>query len=320
VSFVLNERDESIPEATRKRVLDAARELDYHPDHSARGLAGGRSQTLALVLRQSAEQVAGDALLAEVLRGLATAARSAGHRILVEPLSPGESTYGELVRSGRADGVVVSGPLFDDPELADLVRDGFPIVIQGHVPGSQAPSVDVDNTASARLAVDHLLELGHRRIACITNAPLVYTAAADRLAGYREALATAGQSADPALVEEGAYDAASGHRAMTRILERGRPDAVFAASDVIALGAIGALREAGLRVPYDVSVVGFDDVPLAAYFDPPLTSVRVPAYGLGLAAGRALLDRIAGREVPSRTLLSTELIVRASTGSPALRT
>ena len=107
---------------------------------------------------------------------------------------------------------------------------------------------------------------------------------------------------------------------MTRILQRGRPDAVFVASDVVALGAIGAIREAGLRVPDDVSVVGFDDVPLAAYFDPPLTSIRVPAHDLGLAAGHALLDRIAGREVPDRTLLPTELIVRASTGVPAMRT
>jgi LacI family transcriptional regulator len=320
VSLVLNERGDSIPETTRRRVQDAARTLGYHPHHSARGLAGGRSQTLALVLRQSAEQVAGDALLAETLRGLAVAARLASHRVLVEPLTPGEATYGELVRSGRADGLVVSGPLFDDPELADLVAEGFPIVIQGHVPGSLAPSVDVDNTASSRLAVDHLLELGHRRIACITNAPLAYTAAADRLAGYREALAVAGQPAPADLVEEGAYDASSGHRAMGRILERITPEAVFAASDVIALGAIGALREAGLRVPYDVSVVGFDDIPLAAYFDPPLTSVRVPAYELGLAAGRALLDRIAGRDVPARTLLPTELIVRASTGTPAMRT
>jgi len=320
VSLVLNDRGESIPQTTRQRVFDAARELGYHPDHSARGLAGGRSQTLALVLRQTPEQVAGDALLAETLRGLATAARSASFRVLVEPLGPGEATYGELVRSGRADGAVVSGPLFDDPELADLVADGFPIVIQGHLPGASAPSVDIDNEASARLAVDHLLELGHRRIACITNAALTYTAAADRLAGYREALAAAGVTADPDLVDEGAFEAASGHRAMTRILQRGRPEAVFVASDVVALGAIGALREAGLRVPDDVSVVGFDDVPLAAYFDPPLTSIRVPAYDLGLAAGNALLDRIAGRDVPARTLLPTELIVRASTAPPSRRT
>jgi LacI family transcriptional regulator len=320
VSLVLNDRGESIPETTRQRVFEAARELGYHPDHSARGLAGGRSQTLALVLRQTPEQVAGDALLAETLRGLATAARSAGFRVLVEPLGPGDATYGELVRSGRADGAVVSGPLFDDPELADLVADGFPIVIQGHLPGAAAPSVDVDNVASARLAVDHLLELGHRRIACITNAALSYTAAADRLAGYREALAMAGVEVAPAFSEAGAFDSASGHRAMTLILERGRPDAVFVASDVVALGAIGALREAGLRVPDDVSVVGFDDIPLAAYFDPPLTSIRIPAHDLGLAAGNALLDRIAGRDVPARTLLPTELIVRASTAPPSRRT
>jgi DNA-binding LacI/PurR family transcriptional regulator len=319
VSLVLNERGEQIPQHTRQRVLDAARSLGYHPHHSARGLAGGRTQTIALVLRQSAEQVAGDALLVETLRGLATAARSAHFRVLVEPLSPGEATYGELFRSGRADGAVVSGPLFDDPELGDLVAEGFPIVIQGHLPGATAPTVDVDNEASARLAVDHLLELGHRRIACITNAALTYTAAADRLAGYREALAAAGVPASMDLVAEGAFDAASGHRAMSEILERGRPDAVFVASDVVALGAIGALRAAGLRVPDDVSVVGFDDVPLAAYFDPPLTSIRVPAHDLGLAAGHALLDRIAGREVPARTLLPTELIVRASTGAPAMR-
>jgi LacI family transcriptional regulator, galactose operon repressor len=313
VSLVLNERGDSIPEGTRRRVFDAARDLGYHPHHSARGLAGGHSQTLALVLRQTAEQVAGDALLAETLRGVAAAARSAHFRVLVEPLSPGESAYGELVRSGRADGAVVSGPLFDDPELADLVSDGFPIVIQGHQPGLEAPSVDVDNFASARVAVDHLIQLGHRRIACITNAPLIYTAASDRLAGYQAALAEAGLAADDELVAEGAFDAASGHRAMAAILARTRFEAVFIASDVVALGALAALRDAGLRVPDDVSVIGFDDIPLALFFDPPLTTVHLPARELGVAAGTALLERVAGRPVPDRTLLPTELIVRAST-------
>lgn len=317
VSLVLNDRSESIPETTRRRVLDAASALGYHPDHSARGLAGGRSQTLALVLRQSAEQVAGDALLAETLRGLATAARSAGFRVLVEPLSPGGPTYGELVRSGRADGLVVSGPMFDDPELAALVAEGFPVVIQGHLPGVNAPSVDIDNVASARLAATHLIERGHRAIACVTNAPLTYTAASDRLAGYREALADASLPADPALVAAGDFDAASGHRAMAAILARARPDAVFVASDVVALGAIGAIREAGLRVPEDVSVVGFDDIPLAAFFDPPLTTIRLPAHELGLAAGTAVLDLIAGRDVQIRTLLETQIVVRSSTAERA---
>jgi DNA-binding LacI/PurR family transcriptional regulator len=317
VSLVLNDRGTSIPDATRKRVLDAARELGYHPHHSAQGLAAGRTYTLALVLRQSAAEVAGDALLAETLRGLTGAARSAHYRVLVEPLTPGDASYGDLVRSRRADGAVVSGPLFDDPELAELVADGFPIVIQGNLPGSNAPSVDIDNVATARVAVEHLISLGHRVIACITNAPLTYVAAADRVAGYEAALRGAGIELSPDLVEQAAFDAASGHRAMRAVLARCTPEAVFVASDVVALGVIGALRQAGLSVPGDVSVIGFDDIPLAAYFDPPLTTMRVPANDLGLAAGTALLDLIAGREVPLRTLLATRIVIRSSTAPRA---
>jgi LacI family transcriptional regulator len=316
VSFVMNDRaDVKIPEETRRRVLDAARELGYHPHASARRLAGGRSHVIALVLRQSPEQVAGDAVLAETLRGLAAAARTGGFRVMVEPFAVDDPmvTYTALLRAQHADGLVVSGPRVDDPSLIELVRDGFPIVLQGALPGILTPSVDVDNVAGARGAVDHLISLGHRRIACITNAPLVYTAAQERLDGYRLALQAAGLGAAPELVAEGAFDAPSGHAAMARLLASTTFDAAFVASDVVALGAIGALREAGLRVPDDISIVGFDDIPLAAYFDPPLTTVRLPAYELGHAAGRALLERIADREIPPRTLLPTELIVRAST-------
>jgi DNA-binding LacI/PurR family transcriptional regulator len=316
VSFVLNGREDvKIPLETRERVLAAAERLGYHPHAPARQLAGGRSRIVALVLRQTPEQVAGDAVLAETLRGFASAARAEGFRVMVEPLPPEgpHSTYSDLLRAQHADGLVVSGPRIDDPSLLELLRDGFPIVLQGSLPDVAAPSVDVDNVAGARGAVEHLLALGHRRIACITNAPLVYTAARDRLAGYHEALASAGVGADPALVAEGAFDAASGHTAMAGLIATTTFDAVFAASDVIALGAIGAMREAGLRVPDDISIVGFDDIPLAGYFDPPLTTVHLPAFELGQAAGRSLIDRINDRSVPERTLLPTELVVRSST-------
>jgi DNA-binding LacI/PurR family transcriptional regulator len=322
VSFVLNDRtDVKIPEETRRRVLDAAKELGYHPHASARRLAGGRSHVIALVLRQSPEQVASDAVLAETLRGLAAAARTGGFRVMVEPfaLDDTSGSYADLLRAQHADGLVVSGPRVDDPSLIELVRDAFPIVLQGALPDIGAPSVDVDNVAGARGAVEHLISLGHRRIACITNAPLVYTAAQERLAGYRQAIAAAGLEADPDLVAEAAFDAPSGHAAMAGLLARTHFDAAFVASDVVALGAIGALREAGKRVPHDISIVGFDDIPLAAYFDPPLTTVRLPAFELGQAAGRALLERIADRDIPARTLLPTELIVRAST-APSSRT
>ena len=320
VSFVLNDRqDVKIPDETRQRVLSAAERLGYHPHAPARQLAGGRSHVVALVLRQTPEQIAGDAILAETLRGLAAAARSGGFRVMVEPLAPDgpDATYTALLRAQHADGLVVSGPRVDDPSLVDLVRDDFPIVIQGALPGLTVASVDVDNVAGARGAVEHLISLGHRRIACITNAPVVYTAAQERLDGYRQAMAAAGLEAPEGLICEASFDAPSGHAAMAQLLARGIDfDAVFVASDVVALGAIGALRDAGRRVPEDVSVVGFDDIPLAAYFDPPLTTVRLPAFELGQAAGRALLERIANGSVISRTLLATELIVRASTAPP----
>jgi LacI family transcriptional regulator len=237
---------------------------------------------------------------------------------MVEPLDPTEANYEALLRAQHADGIVVSGPRSGDRGLARLADDGFPIVLQGTLRGIRAPSVDVDNVSGATRAVEHLIGLGWRRIGCITNAPLAYTASQDRLAGYRHALEAAGIPYDPMLVEEAAFDAGSGHRAMERLLARGPIEAVFVASDVVAFGAIAAIREAGLSVPADISVVGFDDIALAAYFDPPLTTVRLPAHDLGLAAGTALLDRVAGRPVPDRTLLPTELIVRSSTAPATL--
>lgn len=317
VSFVLNDRPgASISQATRARVLAAAAELGYHPHASASGLAGGRTHTLGLVLRQSPEQVAEDALLAETLRGLSAAARAEHYRVLVEPYAPNDGAYGDLLRSHRTDGIVVSGPRIDDDELAVLARTGAPVIIQGSQPAIDLPSVDVDNFAAAKDAVEHLIGLGHTAIGCITNAPLLYTAAAARLQGYRAALADAGIAYDQGRVAEAAFDAASGRRTMSQLLQSGALTAVFVASDVVAFGAIAAVREAGLRVPHDISIVGFDDIPLAAFFDPPLTTIRLPAFDLGRAAGIALLDRIRGRAVNPRTVLATELIVRSSTSPP----
>jgi LacI family transcriptional regulator, galactose operon repressor len=317
VSFVLNDRPgTNISPATRARVLAAAAQLGYQPNASARGLAGGRSQTIGLVLRQTPEQVAEDALLAETLRGLSAAARLARYRVLVEPYHVGNGSYGDLIRSHGADGLVVSGPREDDEELRGLVRDQAPVILQGSLAGLPVPSVDIDNLEAARVAVRHLVELGHRTIGCVTNAPLVYTAACERVAGYRAALADAGIPFDQALVVEAEFDATSGHAAIQRLLSRADMTAVFVASDIVAVGVLTALREAGKRIPEDVAVVGFDDIPLAAHLDPPLTTVRLPAYELGRAAGSALLDRIAGRPVQDRTILPTELLVRSSTAPP----
>ncbi len=318
VSFVLNDHPTAqISSATRERVLAAALELGYAPNASARRLAVGASMVLGLVLRQRPEQVAVDALLPETLRGLSEAARENGYRVLVESSPPGDDSFTTLLRAHHVDGLALSGPRADDPSVTQLQAAGFPLVLQGALPGTTIPSVDVDNVSGARCAVEHLIAAGHRAIACITNAALPYTAAAERLEGYREALAAAGIPYDERLVTHADFDAASGHAAMGRLLRRGIPiTAVFAASDVVALGVIGAARGHRLRVPDDLAIVGFDDIPLAANFDPPLTTVHLPAFELGFSVGRALIDRIAGKPVPLRSVLETQLVVRGSSPGP----
>jgi len=318
VSFVLNDRqDVAISSETRARVIHVARELGYHAHAGARQLAAGSTRTIGFVLRQSPEQVASDALLPETLRGIASAARSDDFRVIVEPLPPEAGAYETLVRARHVDGLVISGPRTDDTEVASLAGDGFPVVLQGSLDGTPVPMVDIDNREAAREAVDHLLDLGHRHVAMVTNAPLEYSAAAERVAGYRDALEARGVRVDEASIVEGDFDPRSGHEAMRALLTRERrPTAVFVASDVVAFGVYGALRDEGMRVPADVSVIGFDDIPLAAYADPPLTTVHVPAFELGFAAGRSLLDLIAGRSVPPRSLLPAAVVRRGSTDPP----
>ncbi|MFN2487244.1 MAG: LacI family DNA-binding transcriptional regulator [Acidimicrobiia bacterium] len=318
VSYVLNGRtDVSITEATRVRVQQAVADLDYHPNASARQLAGARSQTIALIFRTSSVHLAVEGPTAQFLEGLRAMIRSADYQLLVEALSPGDRSYDNLYGSGRVDGVIISGPAVEEAAVSRMSEGGAPIVIHGGVVDPLVPSVDVDNVAAAREAVNFLVELGHRRIGCITHAPLTYIAAVDRLWGYRQAMAEVGAAHDDRLVVEGNFEASSGFDAATLLLQR-RPEltAIFVCNDALAIGAISAIRAAGRRVPDDVSVVGFDDSALAQYFDPPLTTVRLPAFELGRICGSVLLDRIAGKPVPARTLLPTELIVRQSCISP----
>lgn len=320
VSFVLNEvPGVRISEETRQRVLEAAQRLNYHPDAAARRLVSGHTRIIGLVLRQTPQQMAADAFLPEALHGLSQAARRQGFHVLLEALDPTDSTrhYSTLVRENHTDGLVLSGPRADDTELIQLHNEGFPIVLQGQLPGTGVPSVDVDNTAGARLAVEHLIQLGHQRIGLITNAPLVYTAAAARLAGYRAALQAADLPYDEKLVRCGNFTAESGYAAMLDLLHGGHaPTAVFVASDLVAIGALAGARATGRRVPDDLAVVGFDDIPLARYTEPPLTTIRLPAFALGFAAGELLIRLIKGEEVNSpQMLLDIELVVRRSSGA-----
>jgi LacI family transcriptional regulator len=316
VSFVLNNvMDVSISEVTRERVLDAAKKLHYHPNVAGKKLVSGKSDTVGLVLCQSPEQIFADAFLPQVILGVEQAAMQQGFHVLLKPIDPNDAGgYTSLIRENHVDGILLSGPRQDDQALLELYEEGVPVMLMGQMPHTMMPFVDVNATAGAEAATYHLISLGHRRIGMITNAPLNYTSAQQRRAGYFQALESAGLQVDPALIQEGNYTPASGFAAMQALLDIApRITAVFVASDVVAMGAMLAVKRAGLRIPQDIAIVGFDDIPLAEFFDPPLTTVHLPAYGLGWAAGERLIRLIQGEGLNENSLLlESNLITRQS--------
>jgi DNA-binding LacI/PurR family transcriptional regulator len=324
VSFVLNNvAGMRISDETRQAVLRAALDLDYHPDATARRMASGRTKMLGFVLNQNVDQALADHFLPHVLTGFSRAAAAMGYKVLFEPIPPeaAGSAYGQLVRERHVDGFALSGPRLDDAELLSAQVQNAPVVLLGQLPNSGLPFVDVDNQGGAAMATRHLIGLGHRRIGLITNAQPVYTASVDRLAGYRQALEAAELPFMPELVRYGNFTPQSGGQAMEELLELNPvPTAVFVASDTVALGALQCLRRHRRRIPDDIALVGFDDIPLVEFIDPPLTTVRLPAFGLGWGAGELLTRMIAGDEIQnSQVILETELIVRESCGASVAR-
>jgi LacI family transcriptional regulator len=303
--------------------MEAARKLNYHPNSAGRKLVSGKSDTLGLVLYQSPEQVFADAFLPQVILGVEQAALGQKFHVLLKPVEPGDTEgYSRLINENHVDGIILSGPRQDDNEIIRLHHDGVPVMLLGQLPDTDLPFVDVNATHGAETAVNHLIELGHTQIGMITNAPLSYTSAQQRSTGYRQALEVADLEPNEGLIKEGNYTPASGYHAMIDLLkELPQPTAVFIASDVVAMGAILAAKRAGLRIPEDIAIVGFDDIPLAEYFDPPLTTVRLPAFGLGWTAGERLIRLTQDEGLDQNGIfLDSELVIRESTARSAIAT
>ena len=316
VSFVLNNVPGiSISEGTRRKVLDAAELINYHPNVAGRKLVSGKSNTIGLILCQSPEQVFADAFLPQVIFGVEQAAMEQSFHVMLKQVEPDDTNgYIRLIKENHVDGIILSGPRQDDREIIRLHKDGVPVMLMGQLPDTSIPFVDIDAASGAETAVCHLIDLGHKHIAIITNAPLTYTSAQQRQNGYLQALQKAGLQIDESLIKEGNYTPASGFEQMNALLNQAvRPTAVFVASDVVAMGAILAIKRAGLRIPEDIALAGFDDIPLAAYFDPPLTTIRVPAYGLGWAVSDRLIRLIRNEGLDQNAVfLKSELIMRES--------
>jgi len=316
VSFILNNvPGVSISASTRKRVLDAAKKLNYSPNSAGKRLVSGKSHTIGFILCQSPEQIFNDAFLPQVILGLEQAVLQQGFHVLLKPVEPSDTGgYTRLITENHVDGILLSGPRQDDQALIRLHEQRVPILLMGQLPGTDIPFVDVKTSAGAEMAVNHLIGLGHKRIGLITNASLNYTSARQRCDGYLEALKKANLPIDQSLIREGDYTPASGYAAMNTLLTlTPRLTAIFVASDVVAMGAILAIKEAGLQIPKDIALVGFDDIPLAEYYDPPLTTIRLPAFGLGWASGERLMRLIQGEGLEREDVfLNSELIVRKS--------
>lgn len=317
VSMVLNDvKGVSISSATRQRVRDAANKLGYVPNATAQALATRRAKAIGLVMTRSPHHIASDTFLPQILGGLLDVIRQHKFRLLIESVEEErqESIYLELARAKHIDGMILLTPRIDDKGLKKLEEVGIPTVLMGHLNGSNLYSVDVDNRMAAKNATQYLIDLGHSRIACIANAHPLYSAAPDRVLGYRDALISAGILPDDNLIRHADFSPQSGFACMQSLLSSKEEfSAVFVASDNVAMGAKSALRESDLHIPDDISIIGFDDIPWAPYSDPPLTTVRMPAQELASEACLLLLDLMKGSAPEKKdVVLDTELIIRQS--------
>lgn len=318
VSLVLNDvKGIQISAETRQKVIDAAKELGYVPNATAQALASRRTQVIGLVLTRDQHHIATDAFLPRIISGLLTTAKKHSIRILIDWVEEKhqESAYFELARAKRIDGMILSTPRLKDKALEYLEDADIPTVLMGSIEGSSLPFVDVDNTKAAEKATSYLVGLGHENIACISNAPPEYTSAPERVNGFKNVLSGMGIPVNKDLIRFANFDPESGYECMNSILQSGEKfTSVFVASDNVAIGAKSALRDANLRIPDDVSLVGFDDIPWAKYSDPPLTTIQLPAEELAQSACTLLMELIQDgwQNKQHRIILDTELIVRKS--------
>lgn len=316
VSFVLNNTPgKHISEATRQRVLSAAARLGYEPNQDARRLALVRNRSIGLFICHS-QYVYTDAFIIRTIEGMSQAVNRHRVQLVIQPLNIEEGRYLDLARRDEVDGIILINSHENDPALMELVDAGFPTVSMDYLEDVPVDQVYVDNRAAARELVEYLVKLGHERIALITHAAPIFAASRMRIRGYQDVLRAHGIAFDESLVQYGDFSEDSGYQAMERLLDSGAdPTAVFAGNDVIAYGAIRAIKDAGLDIPNDVSVVGFDDDYLSRYLNPPLTTMALPAAGMGSAAASLLISRLNQEHEssePTKLVLPAHISIRSS--------
>ncbi|MGE5548962.1 MAG: LacI family DNA-binding transcriptional regulator [Bacteroidota bacterium] len=317
VSRVLNGKGEVDPQ-TAADVWRAVKHLNYQPNTSARALVRQRTDTIGVMLADISNP-----FYEKIIKGIEATANAEGFSVAFyntyEDLAGHRQIIAAALDGGKVDGLIVVGShLADKSTLLEMAGRGLAIsLIERNFADPAIPCVSVDNKSGAGLAVEHLLRLGHRRIGLITG-NLHYQTALDRLDGYKETLAQHGMAVEDELIAYGDYEHQGGYEAMKHLLALPqRPTAVFACNDMMAVGAIRAIGEAGLDVPKDVAIVGYDDITFASMVHPQLTTVRQPLHQMGSLAAEGLIERLRqGKKAePFKKILPVELVVRRSCGA-----
>ena len=317
VSHVLN-NTRFVSQETRDRVMAAIDELDYRPNALARSLRSGKTDTIGLILPDSSNP-----FFAEIGRSIEDAAFELGYNVFLCNTDGNvhrEQLYVDLLSKKQVDGIIFVAAGDQVDSLNALLNDEMPVVlVDRDLPNIEVDAVLTDNRQGGYLATRHLIELGHRRIACITG-PSSITSGAERVTGYRQALEEEGIPYDKSLVLGGNYQPDAGLRATSILLELDSPPtAIFALNDLMAVGALHAAARAGRRVPEDVAIIGYDDTELASFMNPPLSTIAQPKNEIGLQAANILARRITNKSFPTyRIILPPELVVRESTSPDAV--
>ena len=318
VSRVVN-NDPRVSDAARERVNEIIRTHNYQPNAAARSLASRRTRMIGLRIPGEVSFIFSDPYFPVLVQGVVDACNEADYGLMLmmepenDPVSA-ERIYQRVIRGRHIDGVILSTSIIGDPFAGRVAADGMPAVMIGRHP--TLPTVDIDNVAASREAVNHLVDHGYRQIAHIRG-PRSIAAANERAEGYQAALTDAGIPVDSTLIEPGDFSEHSGTLAMRQLLDRpkGRPDAVFVGSDTMAAGALRAINEAGLAVPDDIAIFGFDGLPHQTQKHPELSTVVQSITDLGQTAVNLLIDRVRAPDRPvEHTYLTTRLELRGSCG------
>ena len=316
VSRALNGHDD-VAEETKQAIREVANSLGYAPNLNARRLKTEKADAIGLVIPKETLRFS-DPFFSDLLSGIVEQSSQYGIELnITTPLSSDklDETYLSYIRSRRVDGFILVRVEENDSRIKLLQEHNFPFVAFGHTPESDFPYVDEDGATGIKTAVSHLVSLGHTRIACITE-PLHLAKSRARLQGYLDGLEEHGLTAVPDLIIEGNFRQRSGYACTQELLDHETPPtAIVTVNDLLALGAITAVRERGLTVGKEISITGFDDILLSEYADPPLTTLHQPAHQLGMLLCQTL-NQVINKEIDTpQTILVPELIIRGSTGA-----